>query len=118
MSTTTITVNVTNPLDNDDRLAAKHHADVENAWRVEENVRLAALETPGTPLAIFPVTTAAERKTAYEAYLARIITSAHLSNITVAKASQVDKQNFKTIAKIYAAADDAKQAAILAAAQA
>lgn len=118
MTTTVITANLANPLDTDDRLAAKYHADVENAWRVEENARRATLTPPGTPLTIFPLTTAAERKTAYEAYLARILSTAHLSNIATAKEAQKERAEAKEIMAAYAIADDAKQAAILAAARA
>lgn len=47
----------------------------------QENLRRAALTSPGTPL---PLATAQERKNSYEIVLTDILTAAHLGHLTIA----------------------------------
>ena len=98
MTTLAITVNVTNP-DAEDRNAMEDAIDRLNEPIVAQNLILAAQTPPGTPLAIWPKSTAGERKTSYEAYLKGIATGSHLSYVEQSNTARENTLRMKAIRK-------------------
>ena len=116
MTTLTIATNVSNPDAEDRRAMNKIIAD-ENAFITRENVRLAALVPPGTPIPLLLNSTAAERKTSYEYCLNKILKSAHGSYIHLANAEADLDPSFQTIKPLWVDATPQKKAAAIAALQ-
>lgn len=96
-----IAANVTGTVGQGDRRAM-------DAQIAAENARRAALETPGTPLAN---STAAERKTSYEAILNARLAEVHASYVSQANSDLAD---VRTIRQALPTLPDAKIASILA----
>lgn len=77
-----------------DTAAARLIVAIENARITAENVRLAALVPPGTPLPLLPVATPAQLKSSYLSLLTAAATQTHVYNIDQASKSPGLKQVF------------------------
>jgi hypothetical protein len=98
MTTLAITVSVSNP-DAEDRQAMEDSIDRMNEPIVAQNLIFAAQTPPGTPIALWPKSTAPERKTSYEEYLRRNNVSMHLSYVEQSNTVRENVERLRLIRK-------------------